>query len=334
MNTQQNQSAPVATRPTVEEREVSYRAFGSDVTVKLSMGIVRKYLCKPTKKGVQPSDADCMNFMMMCSARALNPFERDAFLVGYDSHNGPEFSIITAISAFQKRAEASDDFDGIESGVIVKDAAGAVVDREGDFMFEGDEVLGGWAKVHRKNLKYPFKARLNLRNRYKDNKFWNDDRAGMIVKCAEADALRMAFPTKLGGLYIESEARERDVTPPETTSPKIGSARPAVLGGGSPLNAANFTESRQQATVPVEAEEAQREPQPEQECEPETPTYSEADRQKLFDELQEIRGNVSMADFKKRIEALGFELPTMFSKTPAPLLAAIKAKLTEQKASE
>jgi hypothetical protein len=34
---------------------------------------------------------------------------------------------------------------------------------------------------------------------------WRKDAAGMICKCAEADALRATFPTMLGGLYHEGE---------------------------------------------------------------------------------------------------------------------------------
>ncbi len=40
---------------------------------------------------------------------------------------------------------------------------------------------------------------------YKPFGVWLDDAAGMICKCAEADALRSSFPTMLGGLYMREE---------------------------------------------------------------------------------------------------------------------------------
>lgn len=216
----------------LEDKTVTFTAFGSDTEVKLSIAMVRKFLCKPTAKGCVPNDADCMGFMMLCQARALNPWERDAFLVGYDSRdNGPEFSVITAISAFTKRAESSSDFDGLESGVIVKTKDGAIEYREGDFYLDGETIVGGWANVYKKNVRIPYKSRLRLQARYKDTKFWKSDTAGMIVKNAEADALRMAFPTKLGGLYLAGEIgndslpQSRDVSKPQTAKERLAALR-------------------------------------------------------------------------------------------------------------
>jgi phage recombination protein Bet len=299
---------------TKEDRLVTYRAFGSDAEVKLSIGIVRSYLCKPTRQGVQASEADCMNFMMMCKARALNPFERDCFLVGYDGRNGAEFSIITAISAFLKRAEASAEFDGLESGVIVKDKDGAIVDRVGDFTLDGDEILGGWAKVHKKNIRIPIVARLNLRARYKDNQFWNNDKAGMIVKCAESDALRTAFPTKLGGLYVEPERRD-DMR--------------VVTGAASDVQHVAPIPGKPDLGLPpprMEQEEEQ-EPPPAGKAEEPPRGYTEEERKALLDEVNELRDKAgfSMADFKKHAVAGGFaKREEMVNNYTAETLVAIR----------
>lgn len=285
------QTAPA---PDKDERlTVAYRAFGSDAEVKLSPSIIRRYLCKPTKKGVLPSDAEVMNYMMMCQARALNPFERDCFLVGYDGADGAEFSIITAIQAFTKRAEASPEFDGIESGVIVLTEDKQILDRVGDFYIPGEQVIGGWATVWKKNVRLPFKARLRSSVYAKNNKFWNDNPAGMIVKCAEADALRTAFPTKLGGLYHEGEiTRERDVTPAAQRPTNLpGAERPGFLGDGSanvpmtmPTPARTQEPERQTVTRP-EPEPEQQQRQPLQETE-----YDDsAERTSLLDKIEEAR---------------------------------------------
>jgi phage recombination protein Bet len=206
--------APATTKK--EETAITYKAFGSDVEVKLSISIVRQFFTKPTKNGHQATDADCMRFMLLCRAGALNPAERDAYLVGYDGREGPEFSMTVAHSAFLKRAEANEQNNGMESGVIVLAKGGELIERQGDFYLDSEKVVGGWAKVFRKDVDRPYISRLRLDSRKKDNKFWNGDPAGMIAKCAEADALRQAFPTKLGALYIDGELREpteREVTP-------------------------------------------------------------------------------------------------------------------------
>jgi hypothetical protein len=92
----------------------------------------------------------------------------------------------------------------MESGTIVL-RQGQVVDLLGDWHMQNDNVLGGWATVYFKNRKYPMKKRLRLTRFNKGWGIWKEDPAGMIVKCAEADALRSSFPTMLGGMFIQEE---------------------------------------------------------------------------------------------------------------------------------
>ncbi len=188
------------------DKEMSFVPFGSKESIKLSASIIQKMVCVPTKSGKVCTEIEAIKFMMLCKARALNPFEGDAFLIGYDTQNGPAFSLITAHQAFLKRAEVHPEYDGMESGVMVRDENGSVVDREGDFFFEGDTILGAWAVVYFKNRTHPMKKRIRLASFVKSYGRWKDDAAGMIVKCSEADALRSSFPTMLGGLYIEGES--------------------------------------------------------------------------------------------------------------------------------
>lgn len=198
----QQAAAPVPQRkPGVLE----YTPFNSKVKIELTVKKVQDFLCKPTKKGFLPTDQDCTKFIMLCQSRGLDPWDGDVFLVGYDSDGGAEFSIITAHQAFLKRAEVHPEYDGMQSGVIVRDAAGNLVDREGDFFLEDDTLLGGWATVFFKGRTHPMHKRLNLSRFHKGNKFWNSNPGGQICKCAEADALRSSFPNLLGGMYLRDE---------------------------------------------------------------------------------------------------------------------------------
>lgn len=189
-----------------------YVPFGQSDKIKLSVRIVQNLLCKPTKKGAVCTPNDALKFIAKCQAKRLNPFEDDAFLVGYDDYKtgGASFSQITAHQAFLKRAEASENFDGMESGIIIDNGDGTNTEREGDFFMEPEKVVGGWAKVYLKNRSKPFYRRARLARYMKSTPFWEDDKAGMIVKCAESDALRSAFPTVLGGLYLQQEMERSD----------------------------------------------------------------------------------------------------------------------------
>lgn len=202
--------------------------FGSDEKIRLSVSIVQNMICIPTKSGKVCSEREAIKFMMLCKARALNPFEGDAFLQGYDGRNGAEFSLITAHQAFLKRAEPHPEFAGMRSGIVTSesvdcavckgtgerkssapckacDEKGSTDEIVGDIIPVGATLIGGWATVFFKNRPHSMHKRVSLAVFKKPYGRWEIDPAGMIVKCAEADALRSSFPTKLGGLFLKEE---------------------------------------------------------------------------------------------------------------------------------
>jgi len=190
-----------------DDKVMEFVPYGGSDKIKLSIAIVQNLIAVKTKSGKTCTEQDAIKFMMMCSARRLNPFEGDAFLIGYDGREGATFSLITAHQAFLKRAECNPEFDGMKSGIIISEND-EMKDLEGDFYTDGQTLLGGWAKVFFKNRREPMSKRIRLKRFSKDWGIWKDDPAGMICKCAEADALRSSFPTMLGGLYLREEIIE------------------------------------------------------------------------------------------------------------------------------
>lgn len=195
-----------------EEKGVSFIPFGSQEQIKLSVSVIKNLVCNQTKGGKVCDDRQAIKFMMLCQAQHLNPFAGDCFLIGYDGKNGPEFSMITSHQAFLKRAEVSPNFDGMESGVIVKNKEdGQLKELEGDF-YEDEfyTLVGAWAKVHHKGHRVATVRRGALKTYRKSYGLWAEpgNHAMMLVKCVEADALRATFPTMLGGLYTPGEVTE------------------------------------------------------------------------------------------------------------------------------
>lgn len=189
----------------VEKKDgVEFVPFGAQDRIKLNVKIIQNLVAAPTASGKTCTERDAINFMMLCQAQKLNPFAGDAFLVGYDGNKGPKFSLITAHQAFLKRAETCADYEGMESGVIILLENSELKEREGDFHLSDETVVGGWARVFRKGRK-PTYRRIRMERFNSGFAQWKVDAAGMIVKCAEADALRSTFPTLLGGLYNEGE---------------------------------------------------------------------------------------------------------------------------------
>ena len=239
-----------------EEKFTEYTPLGEEKSLKLSVNFVRATLCKPTKQGHWPEDAIVRQYIAVCAHRRLNPFVGDCWLLGYDSQKyGPQFSIVVAVQALFKRAEINKEFDGIESGVIVINGDGKIEERQGDLVVRGEELVGGWALVYRKDRSRPFYQRLALETYRKSTQQWDSDAPGMIVKCAESGALRQAFPSDIGGLYLEQELHEVDKTPALPAAATPASARaelatrlsqPRVVGNAPPP-AQEGTQTRQEA---------------------------------------------------------------------------------------
>lgn len=232
--------------------------FMAKDSIKLSVGLIRSFLAVPSKSGHLPTDRDCMRFLMLCKSRGLNPWEGDAFLVGYETDGVPNFSLITAVQAFFKRAEVHPEYDGLESGVIVETRTGEIIDRIGDFYHPDDKhLLGGWATVHFKNRKIPMRARLDLKTFSTGYSRWKKDPAGMIVKCAEADALRRAFPTSLGGMYLEGEIGEVIEQQPTVVEPPPERGRVDMRADRFPVkgNGSSHVKEGEPAAVAVQPSE-------------------------------------------------------------------------------
>lgn len=190
---------------TPQERTISYRPLGGTDDIRLTINMVRQYLCTPTRSGAQPGDAEVMKYMMLCKSRQLDPWVGDAYLVGYDSKDGPQFSLITAHQALLKRGEASPHYDGMDSGVVVQRKGGEPVERPGKIVYDGETLIGGWARVYRKDRQHSAYASLLLKTFNSGRSRWAADPAGMICKCAEAEALRKAFPSQCAGMYTADE---------------------------------------------------------------------------------------------------------------------------------
>ena len=129
--------------------------------------------------------------------------------------------MIVSKEAFLKRAAQSKNYEGFEAGVVAVDKDGVMHERKGALMLPGDTLVGGWARVYRKNFKVPVEIQVSLEEYNKKQSTWNSMPATMIRKTALVNALREAFPEDLGNMYTEDDGGEtfdriKDVTPQES----------------------------------------------------------------------------------------------------------------------
>lgn len=162
---------------------------------------VRNFICK------EATIAECRIFLETCKQYHLNPFTKECYLIHYDNKNGDTAStIVLGKTCYMKMAEAHPQYDGFEAGVIVMDeAAGELIHREGSIVYQGETLVGGWAKTYRKDRSRPFYEEVNFSEYDTKKSLWVTKPATMIRKVALVHTLREAFPATFGGLIDESE---------------------------------------------------------------------------------------------------------------------------------
>lgn len=176
---------------------IAYEVNGNEV--KLSGTMVAQYL---TRGNGNVSEQEIVMFMQLCKFQKLNPFLNEAYLIKFGSQPA---QIIVSKEAFMKRAEANAHYSGLEAGIIVE-RKDELVEIEGAVKLKSDVLIGGWAKVYRKDRERPISVRLSLAEFSKGQATWKDMPLNMIRKTAIVNALREAFPDNVGALYTEEES--------------------------------------------------------------------------------------------------------------------------------
>lgn len=199
-----------------KELAVVYEVEGE--TIKLTPSIVQNYIVGTDAQITLP---EFKFFTSLCKARGLNPFLKEAYCIKFGKQPA---QIVVGKDAILKRAIRNPQFDGMESGVIVKsNSSGEITERKGTFVDIDDEKLvGGWAKVYRKDWRHPtycsvsFAEVAQKKNDGSLNSNWSGKGATMVEKVAKVRALRESFVDDLGGMY---EAEEMGVNIDNTPEP-------------------------------------------------------------------------------------------------------------------
>lgn len=249
----------------------------------LNSSIVRKYL-DPQGRA---SDEELAYFIAQARVQNLNPFTKEIYFIKYG--NQPA-QIVVALKAFQKKADAHPEYDGMESGIIYE-KDGEVKYSQGAFLPNGAEILGGWATVYRKDRKFPTKVEVTfseydnskIRKEGTVNKFgkenkpntWDEKPSIMIRKVAIVSALREAFPNELGGVYEADELKEpKDVTPQESQAD---------------VRARKMAQIEQMKQEQAERQSVRKEAEPEPAKIQEAVANGPAEEIPLFDQLEDLK---------------------------------------------
>lgn len=240
-----------AMQPAVSSDPVEIEAMdGQRMTV--TFDDVRNFICK------EATIAECRIFLETCKQYHLNPFTKEAYLIHYDNKNGDTAStIVLGKTCYMKMAEAHPQYDGFEAGVIVMDeAAGELIHREGSIVYQGETLVGGWAKTYRKDRSRPFYEEVNFSEYDTKKSLWVTKPATMIRKVALVHTLREAFPATFGGLIDESEAP----VDAEADFRELSAEEAAAAGTVPPRRRIQKPKKEEPAPLAVEADEVEGDP--------------------------------------------------------------------------
>lgn len=176
----------------------------------------------------EASEADLAVFFHQCQRTGLDPFARQIYMIGRNSKIkdpetgretwGKKYTIQTGIDGFRLIARRAVD----KSGESLSISQPYYADSKGqwlDFWPYPDPPIAAKVMVKRGGGEFPAVAMFNeYAARFNDGNLmglWASKPAVMIGKCAEALALRKAFPLDLSGLYTGEEMAAADSDPVE-----------------------------------------------------------------------------------------------------------------------
>lgn len=153
------------------------------------------------------SKKEALFFLQLCASVQANPWLGDAYVIKYDPKYPAAFVIGKGL--YLRRATQHPLYDGMESGIMVS-ANGQVVERRGVLLYDGDKLIGGWARVYAKGRRIPTEKIVELKDYNTGRSQWEKRPAMMINKVAIVQALREAFPDILGDHAFRASETDPD----------------------------------------------------------------------------------------------------------------------------
>lgn len=180
------------------------------ITVLPPTTITADYLEKKQRLILDMFAKDCTQdeFTLLCHLAVrfqLDPFAKQIWAVKMP---GKAAQIFAGRDGYLAVAIRSGVFDGMESGTK-KDP-------------DTDELIG-WATVYRKDMKIPFHVEVDFKEYARiptdisKKSLWREKPKTMIIKVAQAQALRLAF--SISGMYAPEEMGDDDDAPPTMKAP-------------------------------------------------------------------------------------------------------------------
>jgi phage recombination protein Bet len=147
------------------------------------------------KKWINPQvpNHEALKFLMTCRMAGVNPFLGEAHVVNY----GDRWGTVIDKSGYLKKAQAHPAYAGHQAGLIIRafDAVkkipvGPTQEIEGAFILPDHLLVGGWAKVYRRDRAMPSYQTVSVQEYNRQQGTWKTIPCTMMRKVALVQALR------------------------------------------------------------------------------------------------------------------------------------------------
>lgn len=146
------------------------------------------------------SDEAIRQYLLKCKAMGADPLTDVQARVDSTS-----ITPMMTIGAYMRRAARNPRYRGHVAGVVYISPDGVLSYRQGDAIYEGEYLMGGWAEVYMDGYAQPIRNEVSLNECSTGKNTWVSMPGVMVRKVALSRALREACPAELSLAYTVDE---------------------------------------------------------------------------------------------------------------------------------
>lgn len=172
--------------------------------------------------GSKLTESEFQFFVGLGKATGLDPFRKEIWCIKYDPDAAAQ--IFIGRDGYRMIALSHPDYDYYQSDSVYEKDNFQIINGEIHHDYSAQNrgnLLGAYCIAKRKSSSKPFYSYVKIGEYKSSRPMWTSKPDMMIKKCAEATALRAAFPDELNGTYIPEEMPDEIISQSEKNHKKM-----------------------------------------------------------------------------------------------------------------